>query len=132
MKKTGSMVAVALLLAGSTVVLAQAAPAPSSRPAAVPALQVVKDPATVCMMNDRVMGVPQIPLVVDAKTYYGCCAMCKERLANDASARTAVDPMTGRSVDKARAVIAQRPDGSVLYFESTTTLRRYRARAARS
>jgi YHS domain-containing protein len=84
------------------------------------------------MMNDRVMGVPQIPVVVDAKTYYGCCAMCKERLANDAAARTAADPLTGRSVDKAKAVIAQRPDGSVLYFESKATLRRYRARAAKS
>ena len=132
MKKTQMMPALVLLLAGGTAAFAQAPAAASSRAATAPALQVVKDPATVCMMNDRVMGVPQIPVVVDAKTYYGCCAMCKERLANNPASRTSTDPVTGRSVDKAKAVIAQRPDGSVLYFESQATLRRYRARAAKS
>ena len=107
-----------------------AAAAPPSRAATAAPVQVVADPSKVCMMNDRVMGHPQIPVVVEGKTYYGCCAMCKERLAQDAAARTATDPVTGRSVDKAGAVIAQRPDGSVLYFESKATLRRYRAPAA--
>ena len=133
MKKVQGIVALVVLLGGGTSVLAQGTAAePSSRPATVAAVQVVTDPSTVCMMNDQVMGQPQIPVVVEGKTYYGCCAMCKERLTQDAAARKASDPVTGRSVDKAKAVIARRPDGSVLYFESKETLRRYRARAAKS
>jgi YHS domain-containing protein len=133
MKKMQRVAVLSVLLGGGTLVLAPGAnaSAPPSRPAAAPAVQVVADPSTVCMMNDRVMGQPQIPVVVEGKTYYGCCAMCKERLTNDAAARKAVDPVTGRAVDKAKAVIAQRPDGSVLYFESKATLRRYRAPAAK-
>ena len=133
MKQVQGFLALAILVGGGTLVLAQdAASARPSRPATAAAVQVVTDSSTVCMMNDRVMGVPQIPVVVEGKTYYGCCAMCKERLTNDAGARKALDPVTGRNVDKAKAVIAQRPDGSVLYFESKDTLRRYRARAAKS
>lgn len=133
MKKMDFVAAFVVVMIGAAPVIAEGtrAASRSSRPATA-AVQVVKDPASVCMMNDRVMGVPQIPVVVEGKTYYGCCAMCKERLANDPAARTASDPVTGRRVDKAKAVIAQRPDGSVLYFESTATLRRYRARAAKS
>ena len=125
--------ALALMLGCGALVLAQdpAAAAPPSRPASAPAVQLVTDASTVCMMNDRVMGVPQIPVVVEGKTYYGCCAMCKERLANDAATRKAVDPVTGRSVDKAKAIIGRHPDGTVLYFESKATLRRYRGRPAR-
>ncbi len=132
MRKKMPRVLALVVLVGSALVLAlSAAAAPPSRPVSASAVQVVNDSSTVCMMNDRVMGQPQIPVVVEGKTYYGCCAMCKERLTNDAAARKASDPATGRSVDKAKAVIAQRPDGSVLYFESRETLRRYRARAAK-
>ena len=131
MKNMQGILALVLLGAGALVVTKDAAAAPPSRPATAPAVQVVTDASTVCMMNDRVMGVPQIPVVVEGKTYYGCCAMCKERLTNDAAARKALDPVTGRNVDKAKAVIARRPDGSVLYFESKDTLRRYRGRTGR-
>lgn len=132
MKMMQRVLALSTLLGAGALVLAVGAEAsaPPARPAAA-AVEVVTDPSKVCMMNDRFMGVPQIPVVVEGKTYYGCCAMCKDRLANDASTRTASDPVTGRSVDKAKAVIARRPDGSVLYFESTQTARRYRARAAK-
>jgi YHS domain-containing protein len=132
--KTTRALALSVALGPGSLAMAQVAgaPAPVTRPARAAAVQVVTDPSTVCMMNDRVMGQPQIPVVVEGKTYYGCCAMCKERLASDAAARTASDPVTGRTVDKAKAVIARRADGSVLYFESKDTLRRYRARAAKS
>src|SRR5690606_17886247 len=30
----------------------------------------------VCMVNDEYMGKKQIPVVVGATTYYGCCDMC--------------------------------------------------------
>lgn len=79
----------------------------------------------VCMVNNQVFEKDQIPVAVEGKTYYGCCEMCKERLAKDAAARTAVDPVTGKPVDKATAVIAAMPDGKVLYFESQETYERY-------
>jgi YHS domain-containing protein len=81
----------------------------------------------VCMINNQVFEKDQIPVQVAGKTYYGCCEMCKERLAKDAEARTAVDPVTGKKVDKATAVIAALPDLNVLYFESDATLKRYQA-----
>ena len=79
----------------------------------------------VCMINNQVFEKDQIPVPVNGKTYYGCCEMCKERLAKDAEARTGVDPVTGKKVDKATAVIAAQTDGSVLYFESEETLAKY-------
>jgi YHS domain-containing protein len=86
------------------------------------------DPKTVCMVNDAAMGKPQIPIVIEEKTYYGCCDMCKQRLAQDEAVRFAVDPVTGEKVDKARAVIGERPDGSVLYFASAETFESYAKR----
>jgi YHS domain-containing protein len=82
----------------------------------------------VCMINNQVFEKDQIPVQVAGKTYYGCCEMCKERLAKDAEARTGVDPVTGKKVDKATAVIAAQTDGSVLYFESEATLAKYQSK----
>jgi YHS domain-containing protein len=82
----------------------------------------------VCMVNDQLFEKDQIPVAFEGKTYYGCCEMCKERLAKDAAARTAVDPVTGRKVDKATAVIVAPPQGKVLYFESEKTLAEYQKR----
>lgn len=86
----------------------------------------VSDASQVCMVNNQFMGKPQIPIAVEGRTYYGCCAMCKDRLGNDPAARTAQDPVTGESVDKASAVIIQDSTGKVMYFASEDTLRRYR------
>ncbi|MGH7896950.1 MAG: hypothetical protein ACREQQ_03305 [Candidatus Binatia bacterium] len=72
----------------------------------------------VCMVNDTLFPKEQIAVDVDGKRYFGCCEMCKERLAKNAGARMAVDPLSGHEVDKARAVIGAKPDGKVLYFES--------------
>lgn len=79
----------------------------------------------VCMVNDAIMAKPQIPVVVDGKTYYGCCAMCAEGLKSDASLRAAKDPVTGSAVDKAKAVIGMGPKGEALYFESLETFNTY-------
>jgi YHS domain-containing protein len=89
-------------------------------------LRRITDPSLVCMVNDTFMGKPQIPVDVAGKTYFGCCPMCKERLAKEPETRAAVDPVTGETVDKATAVLAQNEDGTVLYFASDETLRRYR------
>lgn len=107
-----------------------AEPATSTAPASSAApLTRVEDPSLVCMVNDTFMAKPQIPVAVDGRTYYGCCPMCKERLANDPAVRTASDPVTGERVDKATAVIARDADGAVRYFASDATLARYVAPA---
>ena len=92
--------------------------------AASPALQRVET-KKVCMVNNQVFEKDQIPVTVEGKTYYGCCEMCKERLSKDAAIRSAVDPVSGKPVDKATAVIGALPDGKVLYFESETTFGQY-------
>jgi YHS domain-containing protein len=81
----------------------------------------------VCMMNNHFMGAPQIPVKVDGKTYYGCCAMCEKRLREDQSVRFSTDPVTKQRVDKATAVIGKLSSGEVLYFENEQSLRRYSA-----
>lgn len=85
------------------------------------------EPKYVCMINDTLFQREQIAVDVSGKTYFGCCAMCKERLANRPEARVALDPVSGKEVDKASAVIGARPDGSVVYFESQESLDRYAA-----
>jgi YHS domain-containing protein len=99
----------------------EAAPAPAD-PA--PALQRVET-KKVCMVNDAVFERDQIPVEVEGKTYFGCCEMCKKRLAEDLAVRQAVDPVSGKTVDKATAVIGALPDGKVLYLESAETFERY-------
>ncbi|HET7541643.1 MAG TPA: hypothetical protein VFK05_17335 [Polyangiaceae bacterium] len=84
------------------------------------------DSSQVCMVNDQFMGRPQILVPVAGKNYYGCCEMCKGRLEQDVAVRTASDPVTGRAVDKATAVIAMTDVGRVLYFESRASLAAYR------
>ena len=90
-------------------------------------LTLVSDTSQVCMVNNQFMGRPQIPVEVGGKTYFGCCEMCKKRLADNPAARAANDPVSGKPVDKATAVIARRASGEVLYFESAENFERYRA-----
>ena len=80
---------------------------------------------TVCMINEHAMGKEQIPIEIEGRTYYGCCDMCKKALAADAAKRVAVDPVSGKQVDKATAVIAAQGDGRVFYFESEESLAKY-------
>lgn len=89
------------------------------------ALEVV-DAAHVCMVNDALFEKEQIRIEVNGKAYYGCCKMCKDRLAQDESARTSVDPVSGNRVDKAEAVIGADADGRVYYFENDKNLKSYK------
>jgi hypothetical protein len=107
---------------------ASAAPTPVSRGAESAAVTVVADASQVCMVNNQFMGRPQIPVQVDGRTYYGCCAMCKGRLQGDAAARSAIDPVTNATVDKALAVIGKTATGSVLYFENLEHFQTYAER----
>ena len=72
----------------------------------------------VCMVNDSFGGKPQIPVIVDDKTYYGGCPGCAERIKNDLSVRIATDPVSGAKVDKAKAVTGADDNGKVFYFEN--------------
>lgn len=84
------------------------------------------DPSKVCMINEQFMDKEQIPVKVDGKTYYGCCEMCKKALASDASKRVAIDPVSLKEVDKAKAVIGADEKGKVHYFENEENLRKFR------
>lgn len=83
----------------------------------------------VCMVNDRVMGKPQIPVEYEGKTYYGCCQGCVNRIKNDRAIRYSIDPVTGVEVDKAKAYIVEGLAGEALYFESAQTAKQYRAKS---
>ena len=79
----------------------------------------------VCMMNNKVFDKPQIAIEIEGKTYYGCCPMCADRLKNDVSLRTATDPVSGKQVDKASAVIGADTQGMTYYFESKENLDKF-------
>ena len=91
---------------------------------AAPAVSV-PERSRVCMMQDTVMTVPAIPLASGGKTYYGCCEMCKAKIAAEPEKYTrARDPLTGADVDKATAALLS-VDGRVLYFESDASRDRF-------
>ncbi|HEX4923221.1 MAG TPA: hypothetical protein VFV50_04015 [Bdellovibrionales bacterium] len=105
------VIAAALMLTGLT--------------ASAEALKIV-DSKKVCMVTNKLYSAAQIPVQVEGKTYYGCCEMCKETLATDVKARQAVDPVSKKTIDKAKAVIAARPDGSVVYFENRDNVAKFK------
>lgn len=79
----------------------------------------------VCMVTDQHFPKTQIPVQQDGKTYYGCCENCKATLASDPKVRSAIDPESKQSVDKATATIAANEDGSVLYFKNKANFEKY-------
>lgn len=83
----------------------------------------------VCMVTDAHFLRPQIPVQVGKQTYYGCCENCKATLQQDEKSRSAVDPFSKKSVDKAKAVIAANEQGAVLYFENKSNFEKYAAGA---
>ncbi|WP_310991221.1 hypothetical protein [Aequorivita marina] len=74
----------------------------------------------VCMVNDRFMGVTQIPIEANGTIYYGCCENCVEKLQkNLGDVRFGTNPLNDSKVDKASAIIVQdKNSGSVFYFAS--------------
>ncbi len=95
-----------------------------SRVFAAETLQIVPT-EKVCMVTNMVFPKTQIPVTHGGKTYYGCCENCKKTLSEDAASRFAIDPVSGKKIDKATAVIAARDDGSVIYFENKKTFDKY-------
>jgi YHS domain-containing protein len=103
--------------------------APASQPTGK--LTKVDSPKRVCMVTNKAFPDDQIAVEVEGKTYYGCCEMCKGRLTSDAKLRTAVDPVSQKTVDKADAVIAADAKGKVFYFENDDNLAAYNAKVAK-
>lgn len=94
-------------------------------PTAAAGLVRIADPGHVCMLSNRFLGEKtHVPVDVDGKTYFGCCANCAARIGERAEARNALDPVTGSPVDKAAAVLARDETNKVLYFESEETFAR--------
>lgn len=81
----------------------------------------------VCYVNNKFMGIDQIPVEFENKTYYGCCEGCVLKLKTMRETRYAKDPFTGNEVDKAMAFIVLSLTGNndVLYFESEQTYKDY-------
>lgn len=84
----------------------------------------------VCMINNKFTGKDQIPVVVNGKTYYGCCEGCVTTLKTSESSRFAVDALTKEKVDKATAIIVLKPGSKddVLYFNSEANAIEYAKR----
>ncbi|MCK4739514.1 MAG: hypothetical protein KAT46_06160 [Deltaproteobacteria bacterium] len=97
----------------------------SSNAAGIPPLTKIDDLSLICMVNDRNMHSPQIPVEVNDKIYYGCCAGCVSKLTNNKSIREGKDPVTGSAVDKATAIAVNDKSGAVFYFESEETMEEF-------
>ncbi|CAG1064770.1 hypothetical protein BAC1_00336 [uncultured bacterium] len=87
-------------------------------------LQSVKH-SDVCMVQNRHGIMKMIPVEVDGKMYYGCCAGCVGKLKFNPAVRYANDPVSGKQVDKASAFIIGNRDGTVIYFESKETAEKF-------
>ena len=98
----------------------------SSAPASFDKTVVRVEASKVCMVNNNYMGTTQIPVKVNGRTYYGCCAGCKITLETKPESRQAVDPVSGKMVDKAVAVIGKTAAGRVVYFSSLAHLNAYK------
>ncbi len=101
----------------------------AAAPAAGVGLVRIAEPGNICMLSNRYLGDKQhVPATVEGKTYFGCCANCAARIEQRAEARTATDPVSGKPVDKASAVLARDAQNRVLYFESEDTFAQMQAR----
>lgn len=83
------------------------------------------DHKKVCMIQNTLFDAPQMEVKVGKSTYFACCKMCREKLTNDPKSRVAIDPLSGKEVDKSKAVIGALKDGSILYFENEKNLLKY-------
>ncbi len=82
----------------------------------------------VCMVNNAYMGKKQYPVQHEGKQYYGCCQMCVNTIQSNRHVRVALDPLTGKEVDKSLAYIAPEPgstNNGVLFFESQENYLKY-------
>jgi YHS domain-containing protein len=84
------------------------------------------NPKNACFINKTRFNRTLKSVVVDGKKYFGCCDDCLAQLRDDPQARIAMDPVSGKSIDKAGAVIGVDKDGKVYFFENRENMRRFR------
>ena len=83
------------------------------------------DSSHTCMGSNQAQKKAQDFAEVEGKRYYGCSKMCIVNLEQNPTYRYGIDPVSGRRVDKANAIVAARPSGERLYFESEETFRAF-------
>lgn len=84
----------------------------------------------VCFINKKAFDKPQNAVVVEGRKYYGCCEECTKQLSADPKSRVAIDPVNGKEVDKAGAVIGVDKAGNVYFFQNRDNLKKFRVPAA--
>ncbi len=112
--------------------IAQVSPTDQALPQKVSAQQKyeIVPNEKVCMVNDKFMGIVQMPIDVAGITYYGCCENCVKKLQeNIQGVRYGTDPLSKEKVDKANAVIVRNvQDQTVTYFESKASAEKFMSR----
>lgn len=82
----------------------------------------ISDRSKVCMLQDAVQGRSGLLYVYRGKKYYLCCGGCLATFQRNAAIYSrAIDPVDGRTVDKADA-IAYAYQGHAYYFASASNL----------
>lgn len=82
-----------------------------------------------CFINKKHFDKPQTEVIVAGKRYYGCCDNCTKQLTEDPASRVAIDPVSGKEVDKADAVIGIDKGGNVYFFQTAENLKKFRVPA---
>lgn len=86
----------------------------------------------VCMKTDEYREMRQLEIFFEGRAYYGCCDKCQELLTTNASMRSAIDPFTSETVDKATAyIVLTGNNNKVMYFASEENYRRFLAQDGR-
>ena len=83
-------------------------------------------PEFVCMINKKVFKKEQTLVAVEGRNYYGCCDPCVKQLKENPDSRKDVDPVSGKTVDKATAAVGVDSKGNVYFFENTDNLKKFR------
>lgn len=89
------------------------------------------DPSHTCMGSNMAQAKPQNYAYIENKRYYGCTSMCIANLKEVPGFRYGLDPVSGKRVDKATALIARQSHGGLLYFEGENTYDEYKKRASK-
>lgn len=123
MHVTNGILAVSLTI--GALVLTVPSPARAKNPSGETVTQV--EAKYTCMVEKKYFDDPQEPVVIDEHTYYVCCKMCAAQLLEDPASRKDVDPVSGKEVNKATAVVGVSAAGKVYFFENAENLKQFRA-----
>lgn len=80
----------------------------------------------ICMVQKYDMEAKTTPVVLDGKTYWVCCEGCKNSITKDKKERVIADPVSGKIVNKADAVVGRASNGQVHFFENEKNMAAFR------